>query len=174
MKPRTLGAILAGGRSTRFGSDKALAPLEGRPLILWVAEALAAQCDEILICGRELAGYRCVKDRPGPDLGPLGGLAAALHDGRARGFDQVLSAPCDTPRLPPDLSGLLAGEGAAFVGATPVIGLWPIALAETIDAFVRDDPKRSMRGWAAVAGARSIDLPTAIPNLNTAADLARL
>ena len=44
---KLLGAILAGGRSSRFGSDKAFALLNGKPLIDHVIAALAAQTDAV-------------------------------------------------------------------------------------------------------------------------------
>ena len=48
-----LGAVLAGGRSERFGSDKALARLGGRTLLEQAVEALGAQCDAVIVVGRE-------------------------------------------------------------------------------------------------------------------------
>src|SRR2546423_14953878 len=121
---RVLGAVLAGGRSSRFGSDKAAALIDGRPMLDWVIEALAPQVDEILICGREAPGRICVADRPRTDLGPLGGLNAALQHAAANGFDAVLSAPCDTPRLSADLRAQLGevGDGVVVEGL-PVVGL---------------------------------------------------
>src|SRR5579872_4815856 len=100
---RILGAVLAGGRSSRFGSDKAAALIDGRPMLEWVIDALAPQVDDVIICGRASPGRISVAYRPRPDLGPLGGLNAALHHAAANGFDAVLSVPCDTPRLPADL-----------------------------------------------------------------------
>ena len=98
---RILGAILAGGRSTRFGSDKALATLDGQALIDRVAEALAPQVDALIVVGRSHPGMTCIPDRPAPDLGPLGGIAAALHHAETHGFAQVLTVPCDAPSCPP-------------------------------------------------------------------------
>ena len=42
-----VGVVLAGGRSVRFGGEKAAALLRGTPLLLWAARRLAAQ-----LCGR--------------------------------------------------------------------------------------------------------------------------
>jgi molybdopterin-guanine dinucleotide biosynthesis protein A len=171
---RLLGAILCGGRSTRFGSDKALALLDDRPLIEHVRATLAEQADAVIACGRAVAGLDWVADRPQPDLGPLGGLNAALHVAAARYFDAVLSVPCDAPRLPTDLVRQLTGEVPAYVADLPVIGLWPVALAPLLDQHIAADTRRSMRGWAGCAGARPVTLMAPIPQANTPAELDRL
>lgn len=168
-----LGAILAGGESRRFGSDKAQATLGGAALLDHVAGALAPWVDELVVCGRDWPGLRNVPDRPAPGLGPLGGLAAALHDAEARGFARVLTLPCDTPLVDPALIAALVAAGApALVRDCPVIGIWPAALAPALDAHIAG-ADRSMRGWARRAGATWLDLP-APANVNHAGDLARL
>lgn len=163
---RLLGAVLAGGRSTRFGSDKALALLDGKPLIEHAIDALAAQADAVIVCGREGG----IPDRPAPDLGPLGGINAALHAAAEQQFDAVLTCPCDLPLLPPGLGGLLAGGG--YVEAMPVIGLWPAALAPVLDAYLAECEDRSVRGWARAAGVSPVRLDGTLPNFNTPAALA--
>ena len=47
------GILLASGASTRFGGDKLLATLEGRPVVRWSAEALAGAVDELVVVVRE-------------------------------------------------------------------------------------------------------------------------
>lgn len=170
-----LGAVLAGGRSSRFGSDKALALFERRPLLDHAVDALSAQVDGVVICGRSQAGRPCLPDRPGPDLGPLGGLSAALRHALDHGYEAVVSIGCDMPMLPPDLVLRLQRAGpASHVGDLPIVGLWPACLSPAIDRFLADSPSRSMRAWAACAGAVMIDLPRPVPNINTTLDLKRL
>ncbi|SFS12571.1 molybdenum cofactor guanylyltransferase [Sphingomonas jatrophae] len=169
---RILGAVLAGGASRRFGQDKALALLGGRPLIAHALAALDAQVDAMVVCGRDWPGGIGLPDRPGPGLGPLGGLAAALHHAAGHGFDAVVSLPCDVARVPPDLVLRLGEAGAAYVEGQPVVGRWPAALSAVLDAHIARDPRRSLRGWVAVAGARPVTIE--LPNVNTPEDLARL
>ena len=59
-----VGVVFAGGFSSRMGTDKALVEVSGRPMIEWVADALSAVCDSVVVAGREghLAGYRCIPD----------------------------------------------------------------------------------------------------------------
>ena len=172
---RVLGAVLAGGRARRFGSDKALARLGDATLIEHVIAGLRPQVDALLVCGRVHATLPWVADRPAPDLGPLGGLAAALRHAADSGFDAVLSVPCDAPALPGDLRAAIAACGApCFLATLPVIGLWPASLADRLDAFVATDPRRSVRGWGAAAGARACLPDLHIANVNAPADLAAL
>jgi molybdopterin-guanine dinucleotide biosynthesis protein A len=169
--PVILGAILAGGQARRFGSDKAQALYEGARLIDRVAEALEAQCDAVVVCGREEPGFACIPDWPEAGLGPLGGLAAALRHAEAGGFTLVLSAGVDAPDLPHDLAATLAGEGAAIVESQPVVGLWPTAALPALEAFLQGGG-RSLYRFADAITARRIDLPAALMNINRPEDLA--
>lgn len=173
---KLLGAVLAGGRSRRFGSDKALAELDGRPLIEHAATALRDHVDHVVICGRDspVAGLASVADWPAPDLGPLGGLCGALRYAAAHGYDAVLSIGCDTPIVPWALLARLgAAEGAAFLPQLPVIGRWPSHLAAMLDSLLSGDGDRSVRRFAASIGAAPVEAGD-IPNLNRPEDLARL
>ncbi len=169
-----LGAVLAGGRASRFGSDKGAAWFEGRALIDHALAALARHCGGLVVVGREWPGVPSVPDRPTPDLGPLGGLAGALHHAQVIGAGRVLTLGCDTPLVPDALlADLAARDTPAFLEDLPVIGIWPASLSPRLDAFVATDPRRSVRGWAARCGAEALAAPP-LPNINTPADLDRL
>ena len=168
---KLLGAILAGGRARRFGSDKAQALYEGARLIDRVAAALAVQSGAVVVCGREEPGFTCIPDWPDAGLGPLGGLAAALRHAEVGGFTRVLSAGVDVPDLPHDLAATLAGEGAAIVESQPVVGLWPVAIFPALEAFLHGEG-RSLYRFADAINARRIDLPTPLMNVNRPEDLA--
>ncbi|KPF64049.1 molybdopterin-guanine [Porphyrobacter sp. AAP60] len=167
---KLLGAILAGGQARRFGSDKAHALYQGERLIDRVAAALSAQCDAVVVCGRDEPGFTCIADWPEAGLGPLGGLAAALRHAGAGGFTHVLSAGVDAPDLPRDLAAILAGEGAAIVESQPVVGLWPVAALPALEAFLGSGG-RSLYRFADAIAARQIDLPATLMNVNTPEDL---
>jgi molybdopterin-guanine dinucleotide biosynthesis protein A len=170
---KILGALLAGGNSTRFGSDKALAVLDGKPLIAHCAAALAAQCDGVVLVGRELAGFETVPDRPAPHMGPLGGLAGAMAYGDKAGFDHVLSVGVDAPYLPSDLLATLL-PAPAYVSGQPVIGLWPVSALGILDEILASDGRRSVLHFIERLGARAVVLQTQPPNINTRADLEAL
>lgn len=167
MGEHILGAILAGGQSRRFGSDKAVAVWRGARLIDHVHAALSDFADEVIVCGRDGG----VADRPEGGRGPLAGLNAALHWGAAHGFDRVLSIGCDTPQVPPALlAQLIASKGPAFAMECPIIGCWPVGLAASLDHFLATDAKCSLKGWAAFTGAHGI-ASAPILNVNAPADL---
>ncbi|OYQ24308.1 hypothetical protein CHU93_15835 [Sandarakinorhabdus cyanobacteriorum] len=164
-----LGVVLAGGQSRRFGSDKALAMLDGRPLIAHALAALAG-CDALAVAGRDWPGLPSLPDRPGPDLGPLAGLNAALHHAALLGFSAVASLPVDCPGLPADWLDRL-GQAPAHAQGQPLIGLWPVTLAADLDQFLATGGRR-VQQWVATTGASAVDLGP-LPNINTQADLSQ-
>ena len=111
--------ILAGGRSRRFGSDKAIAELHGQPLIARVADQLR----------RTAASVTAVADRPGryarlgidtiadiePGRGPVGGLHTAL---RHNAGDWLILVSCDMLDLRPAWLAML--DRARRAGAPAV------------------------------------------------------
>ena len=165
---RTLGAVLAGGRSSRFGSDKALAMLGGRTLLDHAVAALAPHCDAVVVVGRG-----AIADWPRADMGQLGGIAGALIDAAERGFDQLLTAPVDCVRLPDDLRALLE-PAPAFLETQPVIGLWPVGSIGDLRTLLEDGSDLAVRAFARRSGARAVASDFVPPNVNSAADLDRL
>ncbi len=168
---KLLGAIIAGGRARRFGSDKALAAIDGRAMLDHVADRLRPQCDALMVAGRDWPGMDRIDDRPEPGLGPLGGLAGALVFARSRGFDAVLTASCDLPDLPLDLRARL-GSPSAILRGQPTIGLWDSDLADPLTRWLVSAADRSIRAWAIEADARWVAAEAKIANVNTPADLA--
>jgi molybdopterin-guanine dinucleotide biosynthesis protein A len=111
-RPRVTGIVLAGGRSSRFGSDKLLAEVDGRSLLELAVEAIAAVATDILVvCAPDderplpnaAVPVRRVAD-PEPFGGPLVGLRAGL---------EVASEPIvvvvggDMPSIRPEVLTLL-------------------------------------------------------------------
>lgn len=170
-----LGAVLAGGRSSRFGSDKAEARWRDRPLIAHVLAALRPRVDAVVVCGRAFAGETALADRPEPGLGPLGGLAAALAFAAEHGIARVLSVPCDVPDLSDALLAALLDRAAPrYLADLPVIGCWPSRLAPALEHHLAAGGTRSVRGWAEAVGARPLAGLAAPSNINRHADLAAL
>jgi molybdopterin-guanine dinucleotide biosynthesis protein A len=166
-----LGAIIAGGKSRRFGSDKALALVDGRPMLDHVADALAAQVDEMVICGKEWRSWPTLADYPVADFGPLGGLCAALDHASTRGYGAVLTAPVDVLPVPGNLLALLAGETAAVFGRQHLIGYWPVGYRDALVAHILSGGGRAFRAWLDSTDARRIEEPMQMHNVNRQEDL---
>jgi molybdopterin-guanine dinucleotide biosynthesis protein A len=90
------GFILAGGRSTRMGEDKALLESGGITLIERVARELRSVCPDVTVIGR--SGPGAIPDDC-EGLGPAGGIATALR----RGAEWNLVVACDLPEVSREL-----------------------------------------------------------------------
>src|SRR5688500_15643830 len=108
------GAILAGGRSTRYGgAPKGLERVNGRRIIDRVRDALEPVVDDLLLIANDpdgpawLPGVRCESDIL-RDVGSVAGIHAALV--HARG--PVIIVAWDMPFVPPGLLQALRDAGA--------------------------------------------------------------
>jgi molybdopterin-guanine dinucleotide biosynthesis protein A len=115
-------AIMAGGKSTRMGQDKAWIELDGEPLIKRVADVLGQVADEVIIVANdpryESLGLRVVRDRY-PVGGALGGIATGVG---AATHDAVLVAACDMPFLSADVWRVLLGHAGEADVVIPRVG----------------------------------------------------
>lgn len=166
-----LGCVLAGGQSTRFGSDKALAELGGQSLMQRAIDSLSGWCAQVVVAGREQAPVPVVADWPRGGMGPLGGIAAALHLARDQGFAAVLTCGVDSVDLPADLPALLH-PAPACLQSQPVVGLWPVQAAAVLDAILLGEGRHSLRRFATAVGARLVRIGHEPDNINTPEDLA--
>jgi molybdopterin-guanine dinucleotide biosynthesis protein A len=91
------GFLLAGGKSSRMGTDKALLQLGGRSLVERGLETLRAMCAAILSNNPELQRFGRVIPDAVPGCGPLGGIVAALESSE---FEWNLILAVDVPFLP--------------------------------------------------------------------------
>lgn len=156
MGPASIAAVvLAGGRSTRMGGrNKALAELDGRPLIRHVIDRLRLQVDALAISVEgaipefDALGVPQLADPVPGHQGPLGGLLSAIrYFGTER--EWVLLTPCDAPFLPRNLAQTLlacAEEARASCAAVvysgelqPTFSLWHRRVQDDLErAVVRE------------------------------------
>jgi molybdopterin-guanine dinucleotide biosynthesis protein A len=98
------GYIQAGGGSTRFGSDKALAIFDGESLLKRTAKLVEEICGTVTIVSSSAAyddsGISILQDA-WPGAGPLGGIIMAIRETRnhskAPAWSVIVS--CDMPFL---------------------------------------------------------------------------
>lgn len=137
------GLILAGGRSTRMGCDKAQLQLEGKSLLQWQVEKLQhLGMGEILISAPDnvsFPGTRTVPDRY-RNCGPIGGLQAGLA---AATFDRCLVISVDCPLvLVQTLSELCSAheEGVTILchpgGEEPLLGVYDRTAAPLLEEMI--------------------------------------
>lgn len=153
-----IGAVLCGGRSSRFGADKALAPFRSSTVGGRVVQAMrAAGIDPVVAIGGNAGGQLGIPTVPDrrPGDGPLGGLVTALLWAR-NGW--VVIAPCDLPLLSAEHLATLLDQGAN--GLEPEAGGEPGASGQTgpIVATVAGRPHISLSAWPASEGRRLLRL----------------
>lgn len=124
------GWILAGGASTRFGSDKAVWPMDGVPLSVRIAGVLSAAGLEPWLVARAPRGLGLPEllEPPG-DLHPLRGVAHALAASAAAGDALALVCPCDLVDLSVEQVALLVASAPAVARGQPLFGVFPVELA---------------------------------------------
>ncbi|HEX4576893.1 MAG TPA: molybdenum cofactor guanylyltransferase [Edaphobacter sp.] len=93
------GYVLAGGKSSRMGQDKALLELAGKPLVLHAVTKLRLVCEDVAILSNrpELEVFAPLVRDLHEGCGPMGGLEAALEHSH---HEWSLFMPVDMPFLP--------------------------------------------------------------------------
>lgn len=132
---KTVGIVLAGGLSSRYGSPKAFAKWEGFYFYERAVKALAQHCEEVVIVTRpELVGWfdrsLCVVT----DLAEVAGegpLAGILSGMEALEADRYIVLPCDMPYMTSEVVGRLIECHESAVTAVvlegklhPLVSVW--------------------------------------------------
>jgi molybdopterin-guanine dinucleotide biosynthesis protein A len=141
------GVILAGGKSSRFGSNKALAMVDGKPLIQHVADLMSSLFPECILITNTPAEYEFLSvpmthDRY-QDSGPLAGIhAALLKISTPRAF----VVACDMPNLSPELIQYICNineqEYEVIIpspekGQEPLFGIYHKKSLEVIESYLQ-------------------------------------
>jgi molybdopterin-guanine dinucleotide biosynthesis protein A len=187
------GLILAGGRGSRMGSvDKGLAPFGSQPMVLHVVQRLRPQVQHLLInANQNLDTYAAFGAPVWPDAmpdfaGPLAGLQTGLMHCKT---PYLVTAPCDSPFLPPDLvrrlaTALLAVNADLAVAVTgegearqphPVFCLAKTSLLPHLTEFLESGGRKVDR-WYASLRLAEVNFPdeSAFRNINTLAELQQM
>ncbi|OEF99183.1 molybdenum cofactor guanylyltransferase [Vulcanibacillus modesticaldus] len=114
--------ILAGGKSKRMGTNKALLEINGRKVIEMVKDRLAEVFSEIILVTNNMEEYDflglpMVEDKI-KGRGPLAGIHAGLS---TSSFDINLIVACDMPFISPELAVYLIGQIEEYDVVTPKI-----------------------------------------------------
>jgi molybdenum cofactor guanylyltransferase len=177
--------VLAGGRSTRMGRDKALLPFEGRRMIEHIIGRIEPHVREVLVSATDSGTYAFLGREVVVDSvagqGPMRAVATALE--RAS-HDVVLVVPCDVPGVPVDLLARLLR--AARSGAEIVVPVTPDGQYEPLFAVYRRSVRNRLidaleRGERRIVSVYSSCDTMEVPmgsgdrlfNVNTSADYER-
>jgi molybdenum cofactor guanylyltransferase len=115
------GFVLAGGKSSRMGQDKALLPFLGRPMIEIAIAKLREFCAEVSIVGNreDLRGFAPVVREERLNVGPAAGVEAGLLAGTQ---PWAMFIPVDVPLVPLEAlrswSAAVVEQKAAGYGAS--------------------------------------------------------
>ena len=185
---KTLGVIVAGGRSSRMGREKVAETLRGRTILSRIVSVLAPQVDEIVINASgdasrfSATGFSVIADMR-PEVGtPLAGLHTALSLGKAKGCVAVLTVPSDALFLPADLFARLgSADGEAAIAASGgqahyLTGLWSARLLGKIETALSRPRCPRLQDWARECEAAIVEWPSRpydpFFNVNTPEELA--
>ena len=182
---RFIGAVLAGGRSTRFGSDKALALLDGERLLDRAVGVLREICPEVVVVSSRVEhdgpGWARVSDRRS-GMGPLAGVEAALGHAAGMGAAGIVLLACDLPGVEAStlrrLLAELGGADAAAIerdgppGFEPLCAVYRTACGEVATRLLDEGARGAHRLLATVRGRIVPATTPALVNVNTREDLA--
>ena len=185
-----LGAVLAGGRSRRYGRDKALELVAGEPMLLRAIRVLKATTEDVVVISSKPAavpdGISVLPDvRPGH--GPLGGLHTALREADRRRMDAVLLLACDLPLVNASVLAAIAAQAGASLAAAPKRsgGIEPLCALYSRAALPLVEQRldgadlslhalfRALHGRELDLTSLGLDLATSFLNVNTPEDLER-
>lgn len=148
---KVTGIILAGGKSSRMGTDKAMLQIDGYSFLQHCHNLLSEVCNEIIVSSpneaHDLMNTKRVTDIY-PEKGPLGGLHATLS---ASKNDVNLCLSVDTPFVTiaflkwmlsqqKDAKSFFIKEGGRF---HPLIGIYQKSAAESIEIALKNNALRT-------------------------------
>ncbi|MBL8564711.1 MAG: molybdenum cofactor guanylyltransferase MobA [Hyphomicrobiaceae bacterium] len=180
-----VGVLLAGGQSRRMfdgtpgGGDKGLLALDARPMLTHVADSLRPQVGALVINANgdperfRAFGLDVVPDTLDGFVGPLAGVLAGMRwaAAHAPSASDIVTVSTDAPFLPGDLvarliaarKGAPAGERIAMARSGghlhPVIGLWPVDLADDLQAALTNGVRKVL-AWTDRHGTLGVDFPS--------------
>jgi molybdenum cofactor guanylyltransferase len=186
---KILGAIIAGGNSSRMGQEKSFVELGGVALLDRVYSRIRFQVHSTIINANgdplrfSKFGLPVVSDLVTTVRSPLSGLHAVMSYAARHQFAAVLTVPTDTPFLPFDLVDRLEEEGRRTGAAVATSGdqihyltaLWSTALLPVLSKALLEDGMVRMQDFERLVQTEPV-LWSSLPhdpfmNINTPAEL---
>ena len=188
-----LGAVLAGGKSQRFGEDKSQVMLEGKLLIDYILSEISSEFREILVVSNNKIDFqnsekisRIEDFKKG--LGPLGGVLSVMKwvKENNKNYEWVSTFPVDTPFFKKEILQKFYKEieieksKLFFIKSNMtrhnIFGLWSIDLLDKLEEDLNKGD-RKVELWANSVGVKVIDMDfkniDPFFNINTKQDLEK-
>ena len=186
-----LPVILAGGKSRRFGADKAVAKLGDKSLIDYTINKLEPKFAEILVITNNPMQVSknnifFIKDTMSGQLGPLVGILSAMEwvKNNDKNYEWIISFPCDTPFFEEKIidkvinSQKSSDKKLLFLKSGNkrhnIFGLWSIELMEQLRNDINQGA-RKVEDWANKIGTEIVEINSesdkSFLNINTKLDL---
>lgn len=143
--------VLAGGKSSRMGQDKALMKMGGKMMIQHVSDNLAKVFDEVFVSGNrseDFVSMKVIKDKY-EQKGPMEGIRSAL----AHCQEDIFVCSCDMPFVSTELMKnmlqrktenkicIAKCEGKIY----PVLGVYPYAILDALTKSIEKDQLKMTR-----------------------------
>ena len=188
-----LGAVLAGGKSQRFGEDKSQVKLNGKLLIDYILSEIIDEFEEILIVSNKQIKFKnyenitLINDFK-KDQGPLGGVLSAMKWAKEKNnkYEWISTFPVDTPFFKKEilqkfLSEINSEESKLFFIKSNntrhnIFGIWSIDLMKKLEDDLNEG-QRKVEVWANSVGVKIINMEfinkDPFFNINTKEDLEK-
>ena len=188
-----LGAVLAGGKSQRYGEDKSQVMLEGKLLIDYILSEISSEFREILVVSNNKIDFKNsekisrIEDFK-KGLGPLGGVLSAMKwvKENNKNYEWVSTFPADTPFFKKEILQKFYKEieieksRLFFIKSNKtrhnIFGLWSIDLLDKLEEDLNKGD-RKVELWANSVGVKVIDMDfkniDPFFNINTKQDLEK-
>lgn len=167
------GVVLVGGASTRFGSPKALAQIDGETFLDRARRVLGEACAEVLVVGKAGELPFNVVDDATDVRAPIAGVVAGL---RIAANDVAVFLPVDCPRVTADIVRALgdACRDAAVPRTGPLPGAWAKSALPILERRLAQGPLALYRAYEELDVAE-LDLdPSLLVDVDTPHDLEHL
>ena len=190
---KILGAVLAGGKSQRFGEDKSQVQLGNQLLIDYVLAEIIDVFNEIIIVSNNLIKFNqsekvsLIKDFKN-NLGPLGGVLSAMKwiKENNKDYQWVSTFPADTPffkkQILEDFLNQIKPEESKlfFIKSNNtrhnIFGLWSVDLIDKLEEDL-ENGDRKVENWANNVGVKIVNMNfeknDPFFNINTKEDLEK-
>jgi molybdopterin-guanine dinucleotide biosynthesis protein A len=167
------GVVLVGGASTRFGSPKALAEIDGETFVDRARRILGETCDEVLVVGKAGELPFDVIDDASEVRAPIAGVVAGL---RAAANDVVVFLPVDCPRITAEVVRTLgdACRDAAVPQTGPLPGAWSKSALPILERRLTSGPLALYRAYEELDVAELHIDPQLLADVDTPAELGDL